>query len=127
MGLGTSFFALLFTTKRVIMIKTHGMASYLALAITTFQMGSRTQSIASEEIEREISADNNNFAIPYSEIIAMRVKKPKAFGWGKVSIVTALGETTIKISNKGLVGAHKENWEFLHDPPADLRDKLVVE
>jgi hypothetical protein len=73
-----------------------------------------------EEAEREKTKRSTLIA-------QIRVKLPGGLTKGKVTLKMTTGEKVINISNRGVVGAIKDDWAFLKAPPPKLANKLIVE
>jgi hypothetical protein len=92
-------------------------------------------------IDDLLSANKENYAIPYSEITQLRVKLPSVSHRGLVTVTTTEGQKVFRILQKAIplkiVSSSKQaspylnpypgDWEFLKSPPPKLAGKLVID
>jgi hypothetical protein len=108
---------LLFTTKRMVAAKAHGLWGADRLWRGYLETGLQV------DVEELLFKHDDNFAVPYEEMIELRVTKPGLFHMGKVSVQTARGEKVMRIDHRHL---YRDDWTFLNSPPPELADKLIV-
>ena len=87
-----------------------------------------------QKIDTLLAESEKNYAIPHEEVTQLRVKLPRVLHGGRVTFVTAHGETTFKLavltasSKKPMpLNAYPAEWSFLKNPPPKLAGKLTVE
>jgi hypothetical protein len=109
---------LLFTAERMLAVRAHGLLGgnrlwrdYLKTRVPV-------------NVGDLLSKHENNFAIPYSEMVELHVSKPGVFLNGKVTVRTADGKRVLRIDNEH---RYKDDWAFLRSPPPQLAAKLIVD
>ncbi len=87
-----------------------------------------------QKIDTLLAENEKNYAIPHEEVTQLRVTLPRVLHGGRVTFVTAQGETTFKLavliasSKKPMaLNAYPAEWSFLKNPPPKLAGKLTVE
>ncbi len=128
---GTTSFIVLFTTNRVIIAKNLGLGAqlgYIALGgalIATGVSDHRQNKIAALSPEIILSKDKTNYAIPYSEITQIKIKKSGTLKSGHIKIESTKGEQKFTIANKGALGDY--NFNFVTNLPSSVRNKIIAE
>jgi hypothetical protein len=135
-GWSLSMISLFFTTKRVIVAKILGsgtsIGSFLAggaIGLVLADSYSREKTAGFKVLSPEIilSKDGENYAIPYSEIIKIRIKWPGAFSEGHLMIEATGGEREFKLPTKDIGGINKYDFSFVPKLPSVLANKLIFE
>ena len=128
-GLGTSLLTLYFTTNRVLVARVTGLGTMVAggALVTAAVVDQKSGQLKAMPPESILLSDSRNFAIPYSEILQMHVKRPSTFRGGKVVILTTKGEQKFSITNKGLLNLGERGFDFLSRLSSLLGNRLVVE
>jgi hypothetical protein len=87
-----------------------------------------------QKIDKLLAENEKNYAIPHEEVTQLRVKLPRVLHGGRVTFVTAQGETTFKLAvltasskKPKPLNAYPGEWSFLKIPPPKLAGKLTVE
>ena len=135
-GWSSSTISLFFTTNRVIVAKILGsgtnVGSYFAGgviggALAAKHSQNKTAEFKALSPEIILSKDKKNYAVPYSEIIQIKMKKPGTFSGGHVEIKATNGEQKFKLTNKGAFEVNKYDFSFVPNLPSTVRDKIVME
>ena len=125
---GLSSFSLFFTTNRIIIAK---KGAFDHAVDTGAKSVKNMKEYKKEKLMQVVPQDiidghEDNIGISYKKIKKFFVKKPTAFGMGKIVITTGKGERKFGMANLGLFGIHDNDFDFLFDLPPEVTNVMTV-
>jgi hypothetical protein len=134
-GLGTNTLALIFTTQRIIVAKITGHSSFLSPYHLLGPLGAgieqgkytsdKTKQFGLVTPEMILAENEKSYAIQYSQIININMKKPNRFSTGRIVIQVGNSVHDFTISNNG-IRFKERDFIFLDRLPQLLGDKLNI-